>query len=104
MASKTNDTVLIDDGVIKVKQGTQLVRIIKVCEAQNIGRATFDGKVRVKAYRDHYDFQSHYTAEVWSGNAWKSVVSLDGMDPWAKSETLEHVCERLLADAKLVLL
>lgn len=103
MAS-TIDRVLIDDGVIKARQGAQLVRVTNV--VQNDGtHPPFKGKVRCTAYRDtSYAFQSHYTAEVWSGSSWKGVISLNPQHPFAQGRTLEEICDRLLADAKLILL
>lgn len=80
-------------------------------------------KVRLTVYRDSYDFQSRFHAEVWTGAGWQSVAHVPGDDPQGKempsyvlvgpaahpdataavNKATQQMNDRLLSEARAVL-
>lgn len=51
-------------------------------------------KVRVTVYRDFYDAQSTFHAEVWTGEGWQAVTHVAGNDPQGKAMPSSGLAKR----------
>lgn len=113
-------TVLVPAEVTLIgRQAYGIVGRVYTGRVPRAGQAARTMRVGVDIYRNTYDFQSHYRAQVWTDDGWKLVTEIASMAPemcslphagmsWERSqpdctEAVEAVAERLVDAAYRVL-